>query len=189
MIEKDKVKMLFRERQQILIFVMAGVMVVGFVLFRYLPLRKKMKSVEKTRAAQSLVIAKGASQSEQLPALREELAKLRSAVSNYERQIPADRELGAFLHRIADLMNGHNLKEQLIEPGKEVEADGLNYIPVTMKCKGRLKQIFEFYKSLQSLDRLVRIEQIKLVNENNFSGEISMQTQAVVYYRPQNIQG
>jgi len=179
----------FRERQQILIFVTAGVMVAGFVLFRYLPLRKKMKAVEKTRASQALVITKDMAKNEKLPALREEFEQLQSEVSNYERQIPADRELGTFLHKIADLMNGHNLKGQFIEPGEEIEGEELNYIPVNMKCKGRLKQIFEFYKSLQSLERLVRIEEVKLLNENNFSGEVNMQTQAVVYYRPQSIEG
>jgi Tfp pilus assembly protein PilO len=181
--------MLFRERQQILIFVTAGVMVAGFVLFRYLPLRKKMKAVEKTQAAQALVFTKDMAKNEQLPSLIEEFEKLQSKVSNYERQIPADRELGAFLHKIADLMNSHNLKGQFIEPGEEVEGEELNYIPVNMKCRGRLKQIFEFYKSLQSLERLVRIEEVKLLNENNFSGEVNMQTQAVVYYRPQSIEG
>jgi len=163
--------------------------VAGFLLFRYLPLRKKMKAVEKTRAAQALVINKGMAKNEQLPSLREEFEKLQSEVSNYERQIPADRELGTFLHKIADLMNSHNLKGQFIEPGEEVEGEELNYIPVNMKCRGKLKQIFEFYKSLQSLERLVRIEEVKLLNENNFSGEINMQTRAVVYYRPQSIEG
>jgi len=163
--------------------------VAGFVLFRYLPLRKKMKAVEKTRASQALVITKDMAKNEKLPALREEFEQLQSEVSNYERQIPADRELGTFLHKIADLMNGHNLKGQFIEPGEEIEGEELNYIPVNMKCKGRLKQIFEFYKSLQSLERLVRIEEVKLLNENNFSGEVNMQTQAVVYYRPQSIEG
>ena len=161
----------------------------GFVLFSYLPLRKKMKAVEKTRAAQTLVITKDMAKNEQLPSLIEEFEKLQSKVSNYERQIPADRELGTFLHKIADLMNSHNLKGQFVEPGEEVEGEELNYIPVNMKCRGRLKQIFEFYKSLQSLERLVRIEEVKLLNENNFSGEVNMQTQAVVYYRPQSIEG
>jgi len=106
--------MQFREKQQILIIVTAGVMVTGFVLFRYFPLRKKMKTVEKTRAAQALVINNGMAKNEQLPSLREEFEKLQIEVSNYERQIPDDRELGTFLHKIADLMNSHNLKGQFI---------------------------------------------------------------------------
>ena len=56
-------------------------------------------------------------------------------------------------------------------------------------CKGSLKQIFEFYKALQGLDRLVRIEQVKLVNDNDFSGRVSMHTEAVIYYRAGATQG
>ncbi len=180
--EKGKVKVLFRERQQTVICIVAGAMVGGFVLFRYLPLQKRIKAVEQRRAEQAIVIAKASAESEQLPALEERLLKLRSTVGNYGRQVPESRNLGGFLHGIADLMNKHNLREQLVQPGKEIEADELNCIPVSMQCRGRLKRIFEFYKSLQGLDRLIRIEHVKLDNDGDFGGEVSIQTQAVIYY-------
>jgi len=180
---------LFRERQQIVIFCLAGAMVGGFVLFRYLPLRKRIKDIEQRRTAQILAIAKASAESEQLPALKEQLLKLQRTVGNYEANIPAQRALGVFLHKIADLMNEHNLKEQLVQPGKEIEADVLNCIPVNMQCKGKLTQVFEFYKSLQGLDRLVRIEQVRLVNDGDFSGEVSMQAKVVIYYRSEKVEG
>ena len=181
--------MQFRERQQIAIFVIAGAMVSGFVLFRYLPLQKRIKAVEQARAAQTLAIAKASAESRQVPALKGQLLKLQRTVGNYEVNVPRQRTLGVFLHRIANLMNENNLREQLIRPGKEVEAEELNCIPVSMQCKGGLKQIFAFFKSLQVLDRLVRIEQIKLVNDSDFSGEVGMQTEAVIYYRAETEQG
>ena len=116
---------------------------------------------------------------------KEKLQKLQQTVGNYEQNVPEHRELGEFLQKIANLMNEHNLVEQVIEPAREIEADQLNCIPVDMECKGRLTEIFAFYKSLQSMDRLVRIESIKLVNDRDFSGEVSMQTKVVIYYRPQ----
>ncbi len=181
--------MLFRERQQIAICIVAGVMVAGFVLFRYLPLQKRIKAVRQKRAAQTLAITKAWRQRGQLPVLKEQLLKLQKAVGNHEANIPAQMALGMFLHRIADLMNEHHLKEQVVAPGKEIEVNELNCIPVNMQCKGRLKQIFEFYRRMQGLDRLVRIEQVKLVNDNDFSGEVSMQTKAFIYYRGQARQG
>jgi len=181
--------MLFRERQQIAICVVAGVMVAGFVLFRYLPLQKRTKTVGQKRAAQTLAVAKACRQSGQLPVLKEQLLKLQRAVGNHEANIPAQMELGVFLHRIADLMNEHHLKEQVVAPGKDIEVDELKCIPVNMQCKGRLKQIFEFYGRMQGLDRLVRIEQVKLMNDNDFSGEVSMQTKVFIYYRPEARQG
>ena len=181
--------MIFQEKQQIVVCVLAGAIVGGFVLFRYLPLQKRIKTIKQDRAAQTLVIAKASAESKQLPVLEEQLLKLQRTVENYEANIPTQRDLGVFLRRIADLMNKHNLKEQVISPGKEVEADNLRCIPVDMQCKGKLAQVFEFYKRLQGLERLVRIEKVELVNDSKFSGEMSMQTKAVIYYRPQAGQG
>lgn len=181
--------MLIQKRQQIVICVLAGAIVGGFLLFRYLPLRKKARVVEQMKTAQTFAIVKESAESKQLPILEEQLLKLRAKVANYEVSIPVQRDLGAFLHRVADLMNEHNLKEQVVAPGKEMEADELKCIPIDMQCKGRLAQVFEFYKHLQGLDRLVRIEKIELVNDGDFSGEVSMQTKMVVYYRPEAGQG
>jgi len=173
---------MFRGRQQIVICVIAGVMVTGFVLLRHLPLRKKIKAVKQAKATQTLAITKASAESEQLPVIKEQLLKLRTLVGNYEANIPAQRALGEFLRRIASLMDKHNLKEQLVQPDKETETDNLNCIPVNMHCKGRLEQIFEFYKSLQNLDRLVRIERVKLENDNDFSGEVYSQAKVFIYY-------
>jgi Tfp pilus assembly protein PilO len=86
-------------------------------------------------------------------------------------------------------MNEHNLQGQMIQPGKEIKAGELNCIPVNMQCRGRLSQIFEFYRRVQGLDRLVRIEHVKLVNDGGFGGEVTMQTDAVIYYRAEVGQG
>jgi Tfp pilus assembly protein PilO len=181
--------MVFRERKQIAICVTAAVMIAGFVLFRYLPLQRRIKAIKGKRAAQILAMTKASSESRRLPALKEELLRMQRAAVIYERQVPRERALGVFLQEIAGLMNEHNLREQLVQPGKEIEAGELNCIPVDMQCKGRLEQIFEFYKSLQKLNRLARIEQVKLVNDRDFAGEVSMQTKAIIYYRSVTEQG
>jgi len=184
-----KIKILLRERQQILICIIAAVMVVGFVLFRYLPLQKKRKALEHTKSAQMLAIATASNQRAQLPILKEQLLKLQTIAGNYQEKVPKQIDLGAFLHKIADLMNQQNLSEQMVQPGEEIEAGQLSCIPVNMQCKGKLPQIFEFYKQLQALDRLVRIEQVKLNNEKDFNGDVNMQTKAVIYYRPDSDRG
>ncbi|MDD5064312.1 MAG: type 4a pilus biogenesis protein PilO [Phycisphaerae bacterium] len=179
----------FREKRQIAIFAAAAVMICGFVLFRYLPLKRETEFLRQAYALRMLAVSKALDESRQMPAAREELLGLRAAVGNYERQIPARRELGEFMQKITDLMNEHNLKGQMIQPGKEVRAGDLNCVPVNMQCKGRLSQIFEFYREVQGLDRLVRIERVKLVNDNDFGGEVVVQTNAVIYYRAEAGQG
>ena len=80
-------------------------------------------------------------------------------------------------------MNKHNLSEQVIEPQTEIETENLNCIPVKMQCKGKLYQMFEFFRELQDLDRLVRIEKVRLSNDNDYKGQVAMESRAIIYYK------
>lgn len=180
---------LFREKQQIAICLSAIVIIGGFFLFRFLPLHKKVKAVKQTSSTQRMIIAKGISDSEQLPLFTDQLHKLKSRLSNYEANIPQQRDVGSFVHQIAELMNQYKLGEQEIAPHSEIETDGLSCIPVSIQCKGELKQIFQFSRQLQELDRLIRVKHIKLVNDSDFRGEVSMETEVVIYYRTEVASG
>jgi len=136
-----------------------------------------------------LVITKTSAESRRMPELKQQLQELQETVGNYERKIPEHRELGMFLQKITNLMNEQNLVEQVIQPGQEIEADALKCIPVNIQCKGKLAKIFGFYRRLQGLSRLVRIEQVRLTNDSDYSGEVSMETKTVIYYRPKAGQG
>lgn len=166
-----------------MLFGAAVLMVSGFVLFRYLPLRERMATVDRTKAAERKAVNDDVMQGRLLPVLEEQTRNLSESIGDYEAKIPRQRELGTFLGRITDLMNEHNLKEQVVTPGSEAKSDELNCIPVDIQCKGNLAQMFEFFKGLQSLERLVRIEQIKLSNDADFSGELRLETRAVIYYQ------
>ena len=95
---------MFREKKQITIFIIAIVIIGGFIIFRYLPLQKEIKSVTKARAEQMLTIAKGVSDSEQLPLFVDQLQKIRSKLENYEENIPKQRDHGLFMQQIFSLL-------------------------------------------------------------------------------------
>ena len=77
----------------------------------------------------------------------------------------------------------------ILWPYAEIQADKLICIPISMRCTGTLSQVYGFCKSLQSLDRIVRIENIRLSNDSEFTGRITMQTKATIYYREISGQG
>lgn len=182
-------QMLFRERQQILICVAAAGLLGGFVFVRYLPLRKKTRDIGQAKAAQAAAVARTVRQSSQLPDLKNQLAELEAVVGDYGQRVPGHEGLGMFLQQLTNLMNKYELREQQINPGTQVEAEGLSCKPVSIECKGRLDQIFEFFSSLQALDRLVRIEEIKLLNASDFGGDVSMQTRVAIFNKPPTEQG
>ncbi|MHC4132602.1 MAG: type 4a pilus biogenesis protein PilO [Planctomycetota bacterium] len=145
-------------------------------------MRKKMRTIEDSRQKNQILISKASIESQRFLELQEELRKLKKKIEHYDVMIPVNRDLGGFLQKITSLMDEHRLTEQNVQPGKEINLDALTCIPVNMKCKGRINRIFEFYRSLQKMDRSIRIEHVELINDEDLNGDVTMNTYASVYY-------
>ena len=171
------------EKQQLIILSIAAVLFVGFGAFRYYPLARQKRRIEKTNSEQMISAAKAKTYSMQLPFLRRHVDAVRDKTRDYDVKVPESRQFAELWQQLASVMNKHNLKDQLVQPGTEIQGTDVNCIPITMKCSGSLSQMFEFFKSLQDFERLIRIEDIKFVNSSDFSGQLEMNAQASVYYR------
>jgi len=178
--------MRFEGKKQIIILAVSAAVLVVFALLQYFPMRRRMQASKQSAMAQKAALDESALAHQRLPELRSQFIKLQGQVGNFDARIPEGRNIGDFLQQIAGIMSDHELRRPLIEPGDEivqkVKHEELICIPVTIRCQGRLEQIFEFSKSLQSMDRLIRIEQIELKNDNNYSGRVDMMAKAVIYY-------
>ena len=105
------------------------------------------------------------------------------SLANYDKRIPENREFALLWRQIADVMNEHDLKDQLVQPAVEIPGAELNCIPITIRCSGRMEQIFEFLKSMEKFERVIRIEHFKLENDVDLRGWLRMNAEANVYYR------
>ncbi len=175
--------MVYIERRQLFIYFAMVAIVAGFVVFRYMPLRRRAQAVSEMKATQSLSLAESQAHGEQLSELERTLSELQERVGNYDARIPKGKALGGFLQSLWDMMNKHNLEDQEVAPGGEIEIGELGCIPLDLHCRGTLDQVFEFCRDLQGLERLVRIGQVNLSNDDRYGGEVTMRTKAVVYYR------
>jgi Tfp pilus assembly protein PilO len=173
-----------RRRQQLWVYLVGTLFVADFVFYGYLPSQRRLKSLREARANQHRLITMAASQTEELPVLKERLQTAREIVSHFEEYVPAKQASGPFLKDIAHLMTEHGLSDQVVAPGKETEADGIRCIPVSMDCTGSLKNIFGFFRDVREMDRLVRIEKVVLENDSELLGPVSLHTEALIFYRP-----
>ena len=176
----------FREKQQIIVICFTGLLVGGFVLFRYQPLCKEMKTLLGEQGRMYVDIAKASARHGQLPSLEAQLAKLEEGVGDFDEKLPVGMGLGVFLRQIAELVEQCNLKEQLTEPGEQIRAGALMCMPVNIECRGKLTQIFRFFRELQVLGRKVCVEQVRVTHDGEPDGEVIMESRVVVYYRPKS---
>jgi Tfp pilus assembly protein PilO len=171
------------EKQQLVILTLAVVLFVGFGLCRYYPLAKQKKRIEKVNEQQIAAVAEAKTYSMQLPILRRHIKAMIEKTNDYDLKIPKNRHFAELWQQLASVMNEHNLKEQLVQPGSEIQSAEVNCIPINIECSGSLKQIFELFKSLNNFERLIRIESIRLINDKDFVKPLKMKVQASVYYR------
>jgi Tfp pilus assembly protein PilO len=163
------------------VYLIAGLFLCDFVLCGYLPSQQRLVSLRQARAQQKSLIGMAAAQSAELPGLERRLRGMEKAVEGFDRRVPADRALGAFLLQITGIMADCRLREQLVLPRDGVKTEHLHCIPVHVACKGTLADMFQFFARVQSLERLVRIEKVVLENDTDLTGQVSLQMEAVIF--------
>lgn len=175
--------MFFNNKHQIIIFVSVLAMVAVFGAVVYLPIHKKANEVRSQREILELMINDASMKAEQLQQLARQLEMMRFETKLNQSYIPEELQLGQFLQTIASLMNQYSLQEQFVKPGQERKIEQLYCVPIDIRCKGRLSQMYEFFKSLQTLERIVRIENVTFSNSPDLNGQLSMETKAVIFFK------
>lgn len=173
-------------RQQVWVCVIAGLFLSDFILCGYLPSQQRLASLLQAREHQRRVIHMAATQAEELPGLKIRLRDTEATVQRFEACVPADKALGAFLQRITAVMAEHKLTDPVVLPGKEQETADLGRIPIQMTCEGTLANLFDFFNALGTLDRVVRIENVVLENDENFTGKLTVRAEACIFYQPKS---
>ena len=171
------------EKKQIQIIGIAAVIILGFGILRFYPFAGRMANIRRTRCQQNAAMAQVRQYTMGIPALRRQADDLRVKLADYDLRIPPDRRFADLWHQVAEAMNRHNLQEQVVQPGGETTGQIVGCIPIKIQCSGTFEQIFEFLKSLADFERLIRIEELQLQNDAEYSGRIKLNAAAKVYYQ------
>jgi len=170
-------------RKQLMIIVIAVTMIVLFFGAFYIPLSRKLASIRQQQRRYLVEAAQLSADATNLPALSDQLAALRNKVGDFSAKIPRGRQLGEFMQSVANIMNELNLRNQLVQPGQIVKSKQISSIPVDIKCEGSLGQVFRLVRSLESLERTIRIENLELTNDRTFGGTVGLHARVYIYYK------
>lgn len=162
--------------------IISSVLILGCLL-GFLSDRTRRQAIASQQREYSAELSQAIAASQQLEMLEAKLEKLEKEMESVESALPGDRKLGPFLQQMAAIMNKYGLSEQLIEPGIEIEGKSMTAIPVTMRASGKIDQLFSFYRDIKEQSRVVRIEEVILVNDPDYTGRLSMQTKAMIFYQ------
>jgi Tfp pilus assembly protein PilO len=171
------------EKKQFVMSIAVVALAIAFVFLQYLPLDKETKGL---KAANTKLLAENTAAGvhlEVLPQMYKEIENIKEQVGDFDAKIPVSRLHGLFLQNLTSVMQKHGLGELVVQPGTERETDSLSQIPVYIRCKGKLVQIFKFFKALENFERIIQIEEVGLTANDKFDGSVTMQAKVNIFYR------
>jgi Tfp pilus assembly protein PilO len=177
------------EKQQTVLLAIVLLLMAGIGVFRYLPLLRQRQALDATMEQNSQTLEQIHTQGARLGDLSRQLEQMQSQANSFDVKIPAGRSFADLWRQIADLMNQYRLTDQLVQPGKPTESDRLGAIPLTLACTGSMQDMYAFFRAIEQWDRLIRFEQIDLVNDSDFGGSVKLNARAQLYYQPEDKKG
>ena len=175
------------DKQQVTILILGAVILIGFGLFRYMPIVRKRMTLKEQMNQQSLSMEQIQEYSRLLPELSLQKRRLEEKLQASSGKIPEGKQFARLWQQIAEVMNECKLQDQLVQPAAEMKSDQVCCIPLRIECTGSLDQMFMFFQLLENFDRLICLEDVQLENSNDYDAKIKLSAKANVYYQPSKV--
>jgi len=95
-----------------------------------------------------------------------EIEEMKKTVAGFEGRLPTDREIPRLLSQFQKTAEGSGVEYQLVKAEPIMEKTLYFQIPFTVKVRGKYPEIGEFLRSLEFGDRFIRVDDIKIDEED-----------------------
>ena len=115
-----------------------------------------------------------------------EIDKLRTAISFLDSKLPKETEMDHLLNDVTKAASDNNLHIKSVRNAKQIEGVSYNQQPIRMVVEGPFyPNFFKFLSSVEQLDRLTKINDMKIDNDDkSANGSITADLTLTIYYEP-----
>ena len=152
---------------------------------QYYPVHLQRQALRQILHKQEVKLDEIRGYAEKLPMLHREVKELEPQADDFARLFPGKQGFSELWQQIAVIMNSNHLSDQLVRPGEVTCSDNFCSIPLEIQCSGSFEDFFQFFRALENFDRLIRMEEIHIRNDNEISGRLTLHAKARVFYQPE----
>ncbi|HAU37240.1 MAG TPA: hypothetical protein DCX07_05935 [Phycisphaerales bacterium] len=165
-------------------WVVLGVLVVmgAAAAFVYVPQSRKLNELRGEVVSQEEAIKMDLQRAAVVPEIRNQVQEMRSRYINWQRRLPKQKELGQFLREISTQISDQSLSNQVIEPGNPAREELYHTLPIIMKFGGPYPAMAQFLKGLENMERLTRVQRIRIKNDPKKDGEVDVELRLNIYF-------
>jgi type IV pilus assembly protein PilO len=102
-----------------------------------------------------------------------EIEEMKKTVAGFEGRLPTDKEIPRLLNQFQKTAERSGVKYQLVKAESIMEKELYFQIPFTVKVQGKYPEIGEFLRSLEFGDRFIRVDDIKIEEEEKGDSDAS----------------
>lgn len=170
-------------------------LVVGILAIGVVPATVRAREIERQITAAQEELAKPNSGPELIVELQNDLAQLREISGEGMTPIPDDADIAGLMGRLSTMFDASGLGAREVTTGQAEMLEEASSMPMSVAVQGQFPSILKVLIEIESLDRLVRIERLRLAGLHDRkgpidrSGEIRASVQLDVFFAPRAIRG
>ncbi len=139
-----------------------------FYQFYYVKVKDKINILKDDIKKLELEIEKYRQISQRFKILEAQLTQRREFLERIKKILPSEKEIPEILKKVSDLTKKNNLEVITFKPGKEISQDYYQIIPIEMTLQGRFKNVIEFFNDIESIERLIVLNNATFKMEKGF---------------------
>jgi Tfp pilus assembly protein PilO len=171
----------FLGRLQMLLALAAGLGAVAFYLAIYRPQAQQGQDIISRIASRQKELTSETATARNLPVVEKQVAALNNRLSGL-KHVPPKPDIGDFVSEINRLSRNSELTKLDVQPGAERESALYDERPVKLTFQGDFTGVFEFLQGDEGLQRLTRIQSVKLHGVTGKPGQVTAEVSVCIYY-------
>jgi Tfp pilus assembly protein PilO len=119
-----------------------------------------------------------------LPDVLVAVNQMRSRLDEFDRRIPNNPELGAFINDITELSHQSGLQSRwAVDPGMPQRSERFAEWPISLKFEGNFLNACAFLRRAEELKRLTRVKGLKIHSiDSGKSGAVQVELSMNIFY-------
>ena len=151
----------------LVIFVSILVPIFLFYQFYYTHAKEKIDTLRKEIKKLDLEIKRYKKLAIKIKFLETQMKQRQKFLNRVKKILPSQKEIPDILKRISDVAKENNLEVITFKPGKEIPQNYYQTIPINMEIEGRFNNVIKFLNDIESLERLIVLNNVKFQMKNN----------------------
>ena len=172
-------------RAQWVLGVTLVVMIIGFFFIAYRPNKEKLDGLDMQIGTKRRDLTSNRTRVQILPDVLLAVNEMRNRLERFDKKLPKAPELHAFINNITEVSNQAGLRNKwTVEPGVPVRSDLYAEWPISLKFEGDFKNVFNFLRRAEEMQRLTRVKGLKVrgLDGAGKSGQVQVELSMNIYF-------